>query len=237
MLDTLASHLDQIAALAPVWGYAFIFLFMTVESSFIPFPSEIVMIPAGFLAARGELTLHAAVPDLALAVVVGLLGSLAGAYINYFLSAWLGEPFLRRYGKWFFLKPAALDRAAELFNRYGTTATFVCRLLPAIRQLISIPAGIAKMPLRSFTLFTALGAGLWTAVLAGTGFWLGRTAGDISYTELVHRGKAFIDANLIWLILAVVLAVVAHLAVSKCVMKSSAHPEKVSDAVDSQDGF
>lgn len=224
MLDTLASHLDQIAALAPIWGYAFIFFFMTVESSFIPFPSEIVMIPAGFLAARGELTLHAAVPDLALSIAVGLLGSLAGAYINYFLSARLGEPFLRRYGKWFFLKPAALDRASELFNRYGATATFVCRLLPAIRQLISIPAGIAKMPLRSFTLFTALGAGLWTAVLAGTGFWLGRTAGDISYAELVHRGKAFIDANLVWLLLAVALAAIAHIVVSKLVMRSKVAP-------------
>ena len=218
MLDALAAHLDVIAAHAPVWGYAFIFFFMTVESSFIPFPSEIVMIPAGFLAARGELTFHAAGPDLALAVAVGLLGSLAGAYINYFLSATLGEPFLRRYGKWFFLKPAALDRAAELFNRYGAAATFVCRLLPAIRQLISIPAGIAKMPLGRFTLFTALGAGLWTAVLAGTGFWLGRTAGDITYGELVHRGKAFIDANLVWLIIVIVLAVVVHFAVSKFVM-------------------
>ena len=222
MLDALASHLDVIAAHAPVWGYAFIFFFMTVESSFIPFPSEIVMIPAGFLAARGELTLHAAVPDLTLAVVIGLLGSLAGAYVNYFLSATHGEPFLRRYGKWFFLKPAALDRAAELFNRYGAAATFVCRLLPAIRQLISIPAGIAKMPLGRFTLFTALGAGLWTAVLAGTGFWLGRTAGDITYGELVHRGKAFIDANLVWLIIAVVLAVAVHFAVSRIVMRKGA---------------
>ncbi len=219
MLDALASHLDQIAALAPVWGYAFIFLFMTVESSFIPFPSEIVMIPAGFLAARGELSFHAATPDLVVAVAVGLAGSLAGAYINYFLSARLGEPFLRRYGKWFFLSPAALDRSCEVFNRYGAAATFVCRLLPAIRQLISIPAGIARMPLGSFTLFTALGAGLWTAVLAGTGFWLGRTAGDITYLELVHRGKAFIDSNLVWVLVAVAAAVVAHVAVSKLVMK------------------
>ena len=219
MLDALAAHLDQIAALAPVWGYAFIFLFMTVESSFIPFPSEIVMIPAGFLAARGELSFHAATPDLVVAVAVGLAGSLAGAYINYFLSARLGEPFLRRYGKWFFLSPAALDRSCEVFNRYGAAATFVCRLLPAIRQLISIPAGIARMPLGSFTLFTALGAGLWTAVLAGTGFWLGRTAGDITYLELVHRGKAFIDSNLVWVLVAVAAAVVAHVAVSKLVMK------------------
>ena len=219
MLDALAAPLDQIAALAPVWGYAFIFLFMTVESSFIPFPSEIVMIPAGFLAARGELSLHAGVPDLALSVGVGLAGSLAGAYVNYFLSASLGEPFLRRYGKWFFLPPPALDRACEVFNRYGAAATFVCRLLPAIRQLISIPAGIAKMPLGPFTLFTALGAGLWTAVLAGTGFWLGRTAGDITYLELVHRGKAFIDGNLVWVVVVAVAAVALHVVVSKLVMK------------------
>ena len=144
MLDTLASHLDYFAALAPLWGYAFIFAFMAIESSFIPFPSEIVMIPAGFLAARGELTLHAPVPDLALACAVGLAGSLAGAYFNYFLSSKLGEPFLRKYGKWFFVKPEALDRACEVFNRYGGVTTFVCRLIPVIRQLISIPAGLAR---------------------------------------------------------------------------------------------
>ena len=219
MLESIASHLDAVAALSPLWKFALVFLFMAVESSFVPFPSEVVMIPAGFLAARGELSLHAGVPDLALSIAVGLAGSLAGAYINYFLSASLGEPFLRRYGKWFFLPPAALDRASEVFNRYGAVATFVCRLLPAIRQLISIPAGIAKMPLGPFTLFTALGAGLWTAVLAGTGFWLGRTAGDITYLELVHRGKAFIDSNLVWVLVAVAVAVVAHVVVSKLVMK------------------
>ena len=220
MLETLASHLDQIAAMAPTWGYVFIFVFMAVDSSYIPFPSEIVMIPAGFLAARGELSLHAAFPDLAVAIAVGLLGSLLGAYVNYFLSAFLGKPFLRRYGKWFFLSPAALDRACEIFNRYGNLATFVCRLLPAIRQLISIPAGIARMPFGPFTLYTALGAGIWTAVLALTGFWLGRTAGDITYLELVHRGKAFIDGNMVWVVLALALLVAIHIIVSKVVMKS-----------------
>ena len=220
MLETLASHLDQIAAMAPTWGYVFIFVFMAVESSFIPFPSEIVMIPAGFLAARGELSLHAAFPDLAVAIAVGLLGSLLGAYVNYFLSAFPGKPFLRRYGQWFFLSPAALDRACEIFNRYGNLATFVCRLLPAIRQLISIPAGIARMPFGPFTLYTALGAGIWTAVLALTGFWLGRTAGDITYLELVHRGKAFIDGNMVWVVLAIALLVAIHIIVSKVVMKS-----------------
>lgn len=219
MLDQLAAHLDSIAALAPVWGYALIFLFMAIESSFIPFPSEVVMIPAGFLAARGELTLHAPVADLALACATGLLGSLAGAYFNYYLSAKLGEPFLRRYGKWFFLKPEALDRACEVFNRYGALTTFVCRLIPVIRQLISIPAGLARMPLGTFTFFTGLGAGIWTFLLALAGYGLGRTAGDITYNELVHRGKELIDANLVWVILGGVLLAVAYVGISKLVMR------------------
>ena len=219
MLDQLAAHLDSIAALAPVWGYALIFLFMAIESSFIPFPSEVVMIPAGFLAARGELTLHAPVADLTLACAAGLLGSLAGAYFNYYLSAKLGEPFLRRYGKWFFLKPEALDRACEVFNRYGALTTFVCRLIPVIRQLISIPAGLARMPLGAFTFFTGLGAGIWTVLLALAGYGLGRTAGDITYNELVHRGKALIDANLVWVILGGVLLAAAYVGISKLVMR------------------
>lgn len=219
MLDQLAAHLDSIAALAPVWGYALIFLFMAIESSFIPFPSEVVMIPAGFLAARGELTLHAPVADLALACAVGLLGSLAGAYFNYYLSAKLGEPFLRRYGKWFFLKPEALDRACEVFNRYGALTTFVCRLIPVIRQLISIPAGLARMPLGTFTFFTGLGAGIWTFLLALAGYGLGRTAGDITYNQLVHRGKELIDANLVWVILGGVLFAAAYVGISKLVMR------------------
>ena len=219
MLDQLAAHLDTIAALAPVWGYALIFLFMAIESSFIPFPSEIVMIPAGFLAARGELSLHAPAADLALACAVGVLGSLAGAYFNYYLSAKLGEPFLRRYGCWFFLKPEALDRACEVFNRYGALTTFVCRLVPVIRQLISIPAGLARMPLGAFTFFTGLGAGIWTVLLALAGYGLGRSAGDISYVELVHRGKDLMDAHLVWIILGGALLAAAYLGVSRLVMR------------------
>ena len=219
MLDQLAAHLDAVAALAPLWGYALIFFFMAVESSFIPFPSEIVMIPAGFLAARGELTLRAPVPDLVLACLVGLAGSLAGAFFNYWLSAKLGEPFLRKHGRWFFVKPEALERACEVFNRYGAATTFVCRLIPVIRQLISIPAGLAKMPLGRFAFFTGLGAGIWTVVLALAGYGLGRSAGDITYQELVHRGKAMIDAHLVWVILGGAACAAAYVAVSKLVMR------------------
>lgn len=219
MLEQLAAHLDSIVTYAPLWGFALIFFFMAIESSFIPFPSEIVMLPAGFLAARGELTFHAPVPDLILACLAGLLGSLVGAFFNYYLSAKLGEPFLRKYGKWFFIKPDALDRACEVFNHYGAATTFICRLIPVIRQLISIPAGLAKMPLGSFTLYTGLGAGIWTVILASIGFALGKSAGNITYLELIHRGKALIDAHLVWIILVAAFLAIGYVLLSKKIMR------------------
>ncbi len=218
MLETLASHLDAIAALAPTWGFAVIFLFMAVESSFIPFPSEVVMIPAGFMACRGELLASSPQAALAIAIVVGILGSLAGAYANYALALWLGKPFLERYGKWFFVKKEPLERACEVFNRYGAATTFVCRLVPVIRQLISIPAGIARMPLASFSLFTGLGAGIWTAILAAIGWVLARTAGDITYLELVTRGKEMATRHLPAVIAGAAALAAAYLLVSKLVM-------------------
>ena len=224
MLETIASHLDSIAALAPTWGLLFIFVFMAIESSFVPFPSEVVMIPAGFLAARGELLGgHSAASCGALAAVwiaiaVGVAGSLAGAFVNYYLALWVGKPFLERYGKWFFLKPAALDRACEVFNRYGAATTFVCRMIPAIRQLISSPAGIARMPLGSFTLFTALGAGVWTAILAFVGYGLGRSAGDITYLELCTKGKDMAASHLPLVIGCAIALAAVYLIASKLAM-------------------
>ena len=218
MLETIASHLDAIAALAPTWGLLLVFVFMAVESSFIPFPSEVVMIPAGFLAARGELGFGSPAVAAAVAVAVGVAGSLAGAYVNYVLALRVGKPFLEKYGKWFFLKPAALERACEVFNRYGAATTFVCRMVPAIRQLISIPAGIARMPLGAFTLFTALGAGVWTAILALVGYGLGKTAGDITYLELCTKGKEAASANLPLVVGAALALAALYLFVSKLVM-------------------
>lgn len=218
MLETIASHLDSIAALAPTWGLLFIFVFMAIESSFIPFPSEVVMIPAGFLAARGEMGLGSPTAALALAIAVGVLGSLAGAYVNYYLALWVGKPFLEKYGKYFFIKPEPLARACDVFNRYGAATTFVCRMVPAIRQLISIPAGVAKMPLGSFTLFTGLGAGVWTAILAFVGWGLGKTAGDITYLELVTKGKDLATSHLPLVIGCAVVLVAAYFLVSKLAM-------------------
>ena len=219
MLETIASHLDAIAALAPTWGLLFIFVFMAIESSFVPFPSEVVMIPAGFLAARGERGVGSPLVAVWVAIAVGVFGSLAGAFVNYYLALWVGKPFLEKYGKWFFLKPAALERSCEVFNRYGAATTFVCRMVPAIRQLISIPAGIARMPLGSFTLFTGLGAGVWTAILAFVGYGLGKSAGDITYLELCTKGKEMASAHLPLVIGGALVLVVAYVFVSKLVMK------------------
>ena len=222
MLETLAAHLGTIAAYAPVWGLAFVFVFMTVESSFIPFPSEGVMIPAGFLAARGEFTGGAPALALWLAIAAGTAGSLAGAYINYYLAVWVGKPFLEKYGKYFFVKKEPLSRACEVFNRYGAMTTFVCRLVPVIRQLISIPAGIARMPFWPFTFFTGLGAGIWTAVLAFVGFAIGKSAGDIGYVELVNRGKDAASANLPLVIGCAAALVAGYVLLSKLVMGRNA---------------
>ena len=219
--EVLASHLESMAAAAPTWGFLLVFVFMTVESSFIPFPSEVVMIPAGFLAARCELGLASPWASLAVAIAVGVVGSLAGAYANYYLSLKLGKPFLERYGKYFFIKKEPLDRACEVFNKYGAATTFVCRLVPVIRQLISIPAGVSRMPLGSFTLFTGLGAGIWTAVLALTGYALGRTAADMSYLDLVMKGKSLAAEHLPMLIGAAVLLVALYYLAAKLVMRRS----------------
>lgn len=219
MLETLASHLDGLASIAPTWGLLLVFAFMAVESSFVPFPSEVVMIPAGFLAARGELGMSSPWIAVAAAVAAGVAGSLAGAYVNYFLSLWLGKPFLEKYGKYFFVKREPLDRACEVFNKYGAATTFVCRLVPVIRQLISIPAGVAKMPLGEFTLFTGLGAGIWTIVLAAVGFALGRSAGDMSYLELVQKGAETAKHHLPLVILCAVFVVAVYFVASKLVMR------------------
>ena len=218
MLETIASHLDAIDAIAPTWGLVLVFAFMAIESSFIPFPSEVVMIPAGFLAARGVLGCGSPAAALAAAIAAGVFGSVAGAYANYWLALRLGKPFLEKYGKYFFVKREPLERACEVFNRYGAATTFVCRLVPVIRQLISIPAGISKMPLASFTLFTALGAGLWTAILAATGYALGRSAGDMTYLELVTKGKDLAASHLPAVIGGALALVLAYFAVSKLVM-------------------
>lgn len=227
MLELLITYVDAGVELAKVWGPLIVFILMTVESSFIPFPSEIIMIPAGVMIARGEFPAsNSVMVGLALAVFCGLAGSLAGAYINYYLSLWLGRPFLHRYGKFFFLKPRQLDRAEELFRQYGEVTTFACRLIPAIRQLISIPAGLSRMNIFRFSLFTGLGAGLWVTVLALIGYFWGRSPmfANNTYGEAIHYGKDIIHQNLLWILLGLVVFVVFYIWLHKKIMGAAPAP-------------
>ena len=227
MTELIASHLDLAMQHAPVWGFILIFVFMTVESSFIPFPSEVVMIPAGFLAYHERLSTGIPWLDLVLAIVIGLAGSMAGAYLNYGLSSWLGRPFLHKYGKYVLLKEQHLDRAEEIFRQYGDLATFVCRLLPAIRQLISIPAGLSRMNLGRFTLFTALGAGIWTAILALIGWYFGHMSEGMTSLEMVEKGKELLHEHYGWIIAFLVVFTAGYLLIQHLVMRSG--PKKTKE--------
>ena len=218
MTEAFAEHIAFFAQHAQLWGLLFIFIFMTIESSFIPFPSEVVMIPAGFLAARGEMLTGNLWIDCLLAIIIGTTGSLAGAYINYYLAYYLGRTALHKYGKYFFLKEPVILRAEEVFREYGAAATFVCRLLPGIRQLISIPAGLAKMNFASFTLFTGLGAGIWVVILTAIGAWLGHLSGDMTYSQLVHKGKDLISQHYLWVIIAALAGGAVYVLIHKKVM-------------------
>ena len=149
------------------WGYPGIVALMFLESSFFPFPSEIVIAPAGYLAFRGDMSLW-------LVIVCGVCGSLLGAIFNYWLAIQFGRPFFEKYGRYLFVSRKALDRADGFFQRHGHISTFVGRLLPGIRQYISLPAGLARMNFSLFCVFTALGAGIWVVVLALTGFLFGQ---------------------------------------------------------------
>ena len=156
------------------WGYLGIFIMMAIESSFVPFPSEIVLIPAGYLASQGEM-------NIGLILLSALAGSLIGAFVNYFLALTLGRAILVNYGKYFFIKEKSLLKMEEFFEKHGHISTFTGRLIPGIRQLISIPAGLARMNLAEFSLFTALGAGIWALVLTMLGYIFGENQELISH--------------------------------------------------------
>ena len=145
-------------------NYLSITLLMIIESSFIPFPSEIVIPPAIWKAAGGDLS-------MSLVVVFATLGAVIGAIVNYVLALWLGRAIVyklveTRLGKLFMLSRQKIENAEVYFNRHGRSSTFIGRLVPGIRQLISIPAGLAKMNFKQFILFTIIGSGLWNIILA-----------------------------------------------------------------------
>ena len=152
-------------------NYWTVTLFMAIESSFIPFPSEAVVPPAAWKAAvTGEM-------NVAFVVFFATLGALLGALVNYYLALWLGRPIVykfanSRFGHMCLIDEAKVKHAEEYFDKHGAMSTFIGRLVPAVRQLISIPAGLARMGLGRFVLFTTLGAGVWNAILAALGYWM-----------------------------------------------------------------
>lgn len=168
-------------------GYFGIFILMAIESSILPLPSEVVMIPAGYLAMQGKM-------DIMLAIVAGTFGSLAGALCNYFIAFKIGRIFVVRYGKYFFMKEKHLITTEKFFNKHGEISTFIGRLIPVVRHYISLPAGLAKMKLWKFCLFTLLGAFIWVSILSVFGWWLGTTFGDIGVNEIASSfGKGEMD--------------------------------------------
>ncbi|MFH1413065.1 MAG: DedA family protein [bacterium] len=170
-------------------GYGGIIALMTIESSFIPFPSELVIPPAGYLASQGQF-------NLTLVILSGTLGSLLGALANYYLAKLLGRTVIyafakTKFAKWMLIKPSKIERAEKYFLKYGNISTFIGRLVPGVRQLISIPAGLAKMKLRNFIIYTVLGALIWNTVLAVLGYWMGSNKGmlnQLEYLSLIGFG-------------------------------------------------
>lgn len=152
-------------------GYLGICILMTIESSFIPFPSEIIIPPAAYLAAKGEMS-------VVYIMIASLVGSLLGALINYFLAMSLGRTVIYSFAKTKFakillIKPESIKKAEDLFNKNGAASTFFGRLVPGVRQLISIPAGLAKMNLVSFSIFTLIGSFIWNSILIAIGYFFG----------------------------------------------------------------
>lgn len=153
-------------------NYWTIMLLMTIESSFIPFPSEIVVPPAAYFAMQQGSDLN-----IYLVVLFATIGALMGAFINYYLALWVGRPIVykfanSRFGHMCLIDSAKVEKAEQYFDKHGAISTFLGRLIPAVRQLISIPAGLARMRLSTFVLFTSLGAGIWNIILALLGYML-----------------------------------------------------------------
>lgn len=167
----LLEFFDQFLEFFAIVNYWGVFILMTIESSFIPFPSEIVVPPAAYLAAQGKLNIF-------LIVLASSFGSLLGALINYYLARYLGRPIVyklikTKFAKYLLLSEEKVRKAEDYFARYNRASTFFGRLIPVVRQLISLPAGFAKMNIWTFSLYTFLGAFIWSSVLAALGYFFG----------------------------------------------------------------
>lgn len=184
-------------------NYGWIVLFMAIESSFIPFPSEVVMIPAAYMAAEtGEMTYP-------MIILTGTAGALIGALINYTLAYFLGRPIVytfanSRLGHMCLIDAEKVQEAEAYFDKHGIVSTLIGRLIPAIRQLISIPAGLAKMNLGQFILFTSIGAGLWNCILVAIGYAFHSTMPKQELIDTIAHYSHIIGIAAIIIVIAII---------------------------------
>ncbi|MCT7563274.1 DedA family protein [Aliarcobacter butzleri] len=188
----LSSIINFIVETVSSLGYFGIFIMMFLESSFFPFPSEVVMIPAGYLASKGEMNIY-------LVLLFGILGSLAGALFNYYFAIKLGRAFLLRYGKYVLISEETILKMEDFFKAHGHISTFSGRLIPVVRQYISLPAGLARMNIFVFSLYTSLGAGIWVLILTILGYFLGNNQALVK--EYLH---------IIVIVILILLAIFAY---------------------------
>lgn len=167
-------------------NYWTITLLMTIESSFIPFPSEVVVPPAAWKAGSGDGL------NIYLVVLFATIGADLGALINYYLAKWLGRPIVYKFansriGHMCLIDEAKVQHAESYFEKHGALSTFIGRLIPAVRQLISIPAGLARMKMSTFLIYTTLGAGIWNSILAAIGYYLSTVPGIETEEQLLEK--------------------------------------------------
>lgn len=189
--------------------YLFVFVFMVIESSFVPFPSEVIVPPAAYLAVqKGDM-------NILLVVLVATAGALVGALINYVLALLIGRPVVyafanSRLGHACLIDAAKVEKAEAYFDKHGAISTFIGRLIPAVRQLISIPAGIARMNIWAFSLYTSLGALLWNGILAGLGWWLAQHVTLSQLYEAVEKYNSYLTMAGFALLALCILYIVWH---------------------------
>lgn len=195
---------ETVLDIAQKLGYGGIVFLMFLESTVVPIPSEIVMIPAGVLAAQSRMN-----PWIAIAM--GIVGSWLGALTNYYIAMWLGKPFLDRYGRYLLLPPHRLEKVERFFLRHGEVSTFTGRLIPGIRHLISLPAGLARMNILRFLIFTGLGAGIWVTILVWLGYWAGKELEQISAETIKELWGRYSTPVTVGLVLFCLVTITAYI--------------------------